>query len=40
MHRNAQKERDINIWLVFKNLELEMKFDNLTRVTFSTKFIS
>ena len=31
MHR--RKERPINIWLVFKNLELEMKFDDFTRAT-------
>ena len=34
MHRNALREKkQINIWLVFKNLELEMKFDNFTRVS-------
>ena len=34
---NAQKciegKRQIDIWLVFKNLELEMNFDNFTRAT-------
>ena len=28
-----ERKRQINIWLVFKNLELETKFDNSTRVT-------
>jgi hypothetical protein len=28
-----ERKREINIWLVFKSLELEMKFDNFTHVT-------
>ena len=31
MHR---RKVTINVWLVFKNLELEIKFDNCTLVTF------
>ena len=30
MHR---RKRQINVWLVFKNLDLETKFDNFTRST-------
>ena len=33
-YKCIEGKRQINIWLVFKNLELEKKFDNFTRVSF------